>query len=298
MNLFTPRYWLLWIGIGIFWCISRFPYSWQLAIGRQLGRIGHRLVPRRRHIADVNLKLCFPELDTIQRHRLLRQHFESLGMGLIETFGAWWLSNETLQPLEHIQGYEHLQAALKKGKGVILLGAHFTSLEISNRFLTQRTAIHIIYRTHENPLIEQFMKEKREHYVEKTIPREAIRDMLRSLKHNKTVWFASDQNFGHKNSVFADFFGVPASTNTAVSRLAKISGAAVVPFFMQRLKNNQGYQINLQPALDNFPSGDPQQDAVRINKLIELEVRKVPEQYFWVHRRFKNRPNDEPSVYQ
>ncbi len=296
MNLLTPRYWLLWAGVGVFWCLTCLPYQWQLATGRQLGRIGYRLAHRRRKIADINLKLCFPELDETQRQHLLLQHFESLGMGLVEIFGAWWLSDNTLKSLGHIEGLEHLHAGLKKGKGVILLGAHFTSMEISNRFLSQHTAIHVIYRAHENPLIEHFMTKNREKHAEKAIPRDAVREMLRSLKQNKALWFASDQNFKHKHSVFANFFGIPAATNTAISRITKISGATVVPFFMQRFEH--GYKIILQPALEDFPSGEPQQDALRMNQLIEAQVRKVPEQYLWVHRRFKDRPNEEKSVYQ
>ena len=121
--------------------------------------------------------------------------------------------------------------------------------------------------------------------------------MLRSLKQNKPVWLATDQNFGHKNSVFVDFFGIPAATNIAISRLAKMSNATIIPFFTQRLKDNQGYKVILQPALENFPSGDDVQDALLINKLIETQIKQAPEQYLWVHRRFKDRPNGEKSFY-
>lgn len=297
MIFLKPRYWLLWIGIGLLWCLIHLPYQWQLAAGRKIGRIAYQLAPRRRRIANINLKLCFPELNNIQRKQLLHQHFESLGMGLLEMLSAWWLPDTILKPLGHIQGLEHLHAALKRGKGVILLSAHFTSLEIGTRFLTMHTPIHAIYRQHENPLIEYFMKKCRECRAEKAIPRDAVRDMLHSLKQNKSLWFATDQNFGHKNSVFAQFFGIPAATNTATSRLAQITGAAVIPFFVQRLENHQGYKVILQPVLDNFPSEKPVQDAQRINQLIEAQIRQAPEQYLWVHRRFKDRPEGEEDVY-
>ena len=295
--LLTPRYWPLWGGIGLLWCLTRLPYRWQLVAGRQIGHLGYWLAPRRRKIADINLKLCFPALSDSQRHQLLYSHFESLGISLLEMLSAWWLPDTTLKPLGHIQGQEYLHAALKQGQGVILLSAHFTSLEIGSRFLTMHTAIHAIYRPHENPLIEYVMKKNREKRAEKAIPREAVREMLRSLKNNKSLWFAIDQNFGHKNSVFADFFGIPAATNTATSRLAQISGATVIPFFTQRLPHHQGYKVILQPALDNFPSGDDQQDASRINQLIEEQIRQAPEQYLWVHRRFKDRPEGETPFY-
>ena len=297
ISLLKPRYWPLWAGMGIFWCLIHLPYNWKLVLGRQLGRIAYKLASRRRHIADINLKLCFPALNDSQRKQLLRKHFESLGMGVLELFSAWWLSDTRLKSLENIQGLEHLETALKRGKGVILLSAHFTSFEMGSRFLTMHTAIHGIYRPHENPLVEYFMKKSRESHAEKAIPRENIREMLRSLKKNKPLWFATDQNFGHKYSAFVDFFGVPAATNTATSRIAQISGAAIVPCFTQRLENNQGYQVTLQPALKNFPSGDILQDTLRMNQLIEAQIRKAPEQYLWVHRRFKDRPEGEEGVY-
>jgi Kdo2-lipid IVA lauroyltransferase/acyltransferase len=294
LALLKPRYWLLWLGIGLLWTLTHLPHRWRLSAGRRIGHLGYRLAHRRRKIADINLKRCFPELNDIEQDNLLWQHFESLGMGLLEMLSAWWLPDHRLKALEHIEGLEHLHTALAAGKGVILLSAHFTSLEIGTRFLTMHTAIHATYRQHENPLIEYFMKKSREGRAEKAIPRDAVRDMLRSLKQNKALWLATDQNFAH--GVFVPFFGIPAATNTATSRLAQISQAKVVPFFTQRL-GEQGYKIILQPALENYPSGDREQDALRMNQLIEEQVRKAPEQYLWVHRRFKTRPvNDDRNI--
>ncbi len=297
LTLLAPRYWLLWIGIGFLWGLIHLPHQWRLSAGRQIGILAYYLIARRRKIAAINLKLCFPKLNEIQQKHLIRQHFQSLGMGLLEMLSAWWLPNKTLKPLGHIEGLEYLYQALEHGKGVILLSAHFTSLEIGTRFLTMHTSIHGVYRQHENPLIEYFMKKSREHWAEKAIPRNSIREMLRSLKQNKALWFATDQNFGHKNSVFVDFFNISASTNIATSRLAKMSGAIVIPFFTQRLKANKGYKVILQAPLDNFPSGNEIEDTLRINQLIEQQVLQVPEQYLWVHRRFKTRPNNEKSFY-
>jgi len=297
LPLLKPRYWLLWMVIGILWCLTRLPHRWQLAAGRQIGLMAFWLAPRRRRIAAINLKLCFVELNDTQRYQLLRRHFESLGMGLLEMLSAWWRGDRALKSLGHIEGLEHLHTALEQGKGVILVGAHFTSLEIGTRFLTMHAAIHAVYRPHENPLIEYFMKKSRDSRAEKAIPRDAVREMVRSLKQNKLLWFATDQNFGHKQSVFANFFGIAAATNIATSRLAQISGASVVPFFTQRLENNQGYKVIIQPALENFPSNDSVQDASLINQLIEIQARRAPEQYLWVHRRFKDRPSGETEFY-
>jgi len=295
--LLMPRYWLTWFGLGILWLITRLPYAWQLWAGRQLGRIAYRLAKRRRNIAAINLDLCFPELSKSERQYLLKQHFESLGIGLLEMVIAWWVADKRLIDLGQLDGLEHLEAALTRGKGVILLSAHFTPLEMGSRFLTQKVKIHGAYRPHENPVIEFFMKRSREAHAEKAISRDAIRQMIRSLKQNKPVWFAVDQNFGHKNSVFAKFFNIPAATNTATARLAKMTGASVVPFFVRRLPNAQGYQVILQPALENFPTGDNIVDAETVNYLIEQQARQAPEQYLWAHRRFKDRPDGEQRFY-
>lgn len=295
LTLLTPRYWVTWFSLALLWLLTRLPYAWQLTVGRSLGRIAYYIAKRRRKIAAINLTLCFPELSEIEHKKLLLQHFESLGIGLLEMAIAWWATDKHLAHLGHVEGYEHLQAALAKGKGVILLSAHFTSLDMGSRFLTMLTKIHGVYRQHENPVIELFMKKSREQHAEKAIPRHAIRDMIRSLKQNKPLWFATDQNFGHKNSVFARFFNVPAATNTATARLAKLTGAAVVPFFVKR--DAQGYQVILQPALNNFPTGDEVADAETINHLIEQQIIQAPEQYLWAHRRFKDRPAGEARFY-
>lgn len=295
LSLLKPQYWLLWLGIGLLWTLTRLPLTWQLSLGRLLGRLFYHFAPRRRHIARVNLQLCFPELTPLAQQQLLRQHFESLGMGLFEMLSAWWASDQALDGLGQIEGLVHLQAGLQQGKGVILLSAHVTSLEIGTRFLTLHTPIHAIYRPHENPVIEYLMQKNRAHHAEKAIPRDEVREMLRSLKQNKALWLAIDQNFGHKNSVFAPFFNIPAATNIAVTRLTELSGAVVIPFFTRRL--SRGYAVTLQPPLANFPSNNVLQDATRINQLIEQHVRLAPEQYLWVHRRFKDRPVGESDLY-
>lgn len=277
--------------------MAHLPYRWQLHIGSQLGRLMLLLQPRRRHIAAINLALCFPEWSVQERHALLRRHFESLGISLLETAMSWWMPDDRLRPLGRIEGLEHLQLALQRGKGAILLCAHFTALEIGTRLLLMHTRAHAMYRSHRNAVFEAVMKRAREARCEKAIASDDVRGMLQSLQQNIPVWYASDQNYGHKHSVFVPFFGVAAATNPAPVRLAKISGASIVPFFIQRLPDAQGYQLTLLPALEDIPGTSAKNDMRHIHHLIEAAVRKAPEQYLWVHRRFKDRPPGEADLY-
>lgn len=279
------------------WLLAQAPFRLQTAIGSGLGWCMWIVARRRRHIAAINLKLCFPERDAASRQRLLKAHFRSLGMGAVETAMSWWTPARRLRGLVSIQGLEHLHAALQQGKGVILLSGHFTSLEIGGRLLSLHAPFHVLYRVHKNPLFEAVMRRAREAHYDKAIPREDMRAMLRSLRDNMPVWYAPDQDYGRSKSVFAPFFGTPAATITATSRLAKSSGAAVVPFFQRRREDGSGYVLCIYPALNNFPSADVQADARRINELIEEQVLAMPEQYLWVHRRFKTRPEGDATLY-
>lgn len=292
------RYWPTWLGLGAMRLIAALPMTWQVAVGERVGRLLGKLSRRRRHIARVNLGLCFPEMPPQSREALLEAHFASLGIGFFETAMAWWAPDDKLRGLARVTGMEHLDGALAMGKGVILMTGHFTMLELAARFITWYQPFQAIYRPHKNALYEAVMRRERERQSRlPPLTRDDIRGMLRGLKRGRAVWYAPDQNYGTRNAVFVPFFGVPALTITATSRLARMSGAAVVPYFPRRLPGTSGYQVTILPALANFPSDDPAADALRINQLIEEYVRQAPEQYLWVHRRFKTRPPGCPSVY-
>ncbi len=263
-----------------------------------LGKLMYLAIPRRRHIAETNLCLCFPELDEAKRHELVKQSFHSNGISLLETGLCWWGSENKLRSLCHVDGLEHLEAARELGKGVILFSAHFTCLEIGGRLLAQHTPFYVMYKYHRNPLFEAVMKDGRERRFLGAIERSDVRSMIKTLKAGHACWYALDQDFGTINAVFAPFFGIPAATLTSTSRIAKMTGASVVPFFVRRLEDGSGYQLTLLPALENFPSADDQADATLTNSLIETEVRKAPAQYLWAHRRFKSRPEGEDDVYR
>lgn len=294
----SPRYWPIWLGLGLMKLMAALPFRWQLAAGAQTGRWLGTIARRRRRIAATNLALCFPTLSSIERERLVEDHFAALGMGLFETAMAWWASDEKLHGLAQVKGVEHLEHAMARGKGVILLTGHFTMLELGARFITWHQSFHAMYRSHKNLLYENVMRRERERRSRlPPLPHEDIRGLLRVLKKGRAVWYAPDQNHGLRNSVFVPFFGVTACTVTATSRLAAISGAAVVPYFPQRLPGTAGYEVVILPALTHFPSGDIAADARRINELLEQHIRRAPEQYLWVHRRFKTQPPGAPGLY-
>ena len=297
-NPYSIRYWPTWSGIAVLWSLSHLPYAWQLAIGRCIGIIFQRLAGRRRSIAAINLSLCFPELSASEREKIITEQFVSMGIGVMETAISWWSPDSRLQQLAHVDGLQHLQAALDRGKGVILLSAHFTTLEIGGRLLALHAPFHVMYREHKNAAFDRVMKSARIKHFGKAIPRGDLRGVLRSLQDNCPLWYAPDQDYGREQSVFVPFFGIPAASITATSRLARISGAAVVPFFQTRLPDARGYQLTLYPPLENFPGASVTEDTRRINEIIEARIREQPGQYLWVHRRFKNRPEGEPDVYK
>jgi len=281
----------------LLWCLSRLPYAWQLAIGRRMGKLFCRFSARRRHVAATNLSRCFPELTAAAREDLLQEQFSSLGIGVMEMALSWWGSGRQLKALARLDGLEHLHRALEQGKGVILLSAHFTTLEIGGRLLSMHAPFHVMYRPHKNAAFEALLQSARTRHFRKAIPRGDLRGMLKSLKENIPVWYAPDQDYGREQSLFVPFFGIKTATITGTSRLARISRAPVVPFFQTRLPGTQGYRLTLYPALQGFPGDSVEADTRRINTLIEARVREQPGQYLWAHRRFKTRPEGEPGFY-
>ncbi|MEL7449428.1 MAG: LpxL/LpxP family Kdo(2)-lipid IV(A) lauroyl/palmitoleoyl acyltransferase [Pseudomonadota bacterium] len=292
-----PRYWPVWLGLGLARLGSMLPYRLQLAIGTGLGRLMYPLAGKRARIAKRNIELCFPDMPPDEVAALARDHFKSLGIAILETAMCWYAPDDRLRNFMEVEGAEHLEAALANGKGAIMLAAHFTTLEMGARMLSMCTSLQVMYRRHRNPLFEEIMRRGREQRAEKAIPRKDVRAMVRSLKNNQPVWYAPDQSLGTRFTAIVPFFSEPCVTNTATSRIAKMSGAPVLPFFQERLPDGRGYRIIIGEALENFPSGDDAADAVRFNQLIEANVRRVPAQYLWVHRRFKGRGEDYPDPY-
>jgi KDO2-lipid IV(A) lauroyltransferase len=254
-----------------------------------LGFVLYHLGKKRRHIASVNLSLCFPDLAEEQRQALLRKHYGLYGTSLLESFSAWWSRPGLFEGRVTYEGLEHLRSALEKGHGALLVNGHFTTLEIGQRLLGQKIPFDMMYRPHKNPLFEHVMSRGRERWNGKVIDRRDVRNILRSLKSNHPIWYGPDQDYGRKHSVFVPFMGVMAATVTGTSRLAKLSGAAVVPYVARRT-GDHGYHITVYPEFRDFPSDDLERDATRINQWFEQQIRQVPEDYLWTHRRFKTPP--------
>jgi len=286
------------IGLGILRQSVKLPYQWQLSMGKLIGHMALHLTRRRRKIAERNIELCFPELNSQQRKELLRLHYESIGISLFEIAQCWWGNDTTLAPLCHIDGLQHLQNAIAEGKGVLLLSAHFTCLEIGGRLLSMHHPFAVMYKRQRNPVLENAMRQSREAHFERAIEKSDLRGLLRTLKEGKACWYAPDQDPAYHRAVFADFFGISTASVPAASRIAELSGARVLPFFAVRRNDGRGYDLRILPALDNFPGSSQENDAKRINTLIENQVRRAPAQYLWMHRRFKTRPPGQPSLYE
>jgi Kdo2-lipid IVA lauroyltransferase/acyltransferase len=297
LRLFAPRYWLTWIGLGVLRLLALLPFPAMVALGRLIGRFMRLLPIRFVRTARRNIELCLPELSAAEREKILNRHFESLGIALLEIPLAWWITPKQLAKLVHFEGIEHLRAAQARNHGVILLTAHFTLMEMAGRALLAVAPVGFLYRATKNEVLAYALKRFRCGYGGYPIPRDDIRAFITALKHNQCVWYAPDQSYRKKGAQMVKMFGIPAATNTLTSRLAGMTGATVLPYFLQRLPGSQGYRAVIHPPLENFPSDSPVADAERFNHMIEAQIRLAPEQYLWIHRRFKGLTQDYPDYY-
>lgn len=254
----------------------------------------------RRHIVSTNLKIAFPEKTDDEIRLLAKKNFKQLGIGALEVGLAWW-QQERLLKLSRINGLEHLTRALEHNHGVILLTSHFTCLETGAHIICDKIPLEAVYKPAKNKLFDFFMVKKRKQHFTNLISNDSPRKIIAALKRNHVVWYAPDQNLRGKDVVFAPFFNEMATAITAPSRLAKVTGAALVPYYIKRHKEEHSgklvYELFIQPAVDNFPTDNIENDAARINKINEDLIRENPEQYLWAHKRYKTRPDGEKPVY-
>jgi Kdo2-lipid IVA lauroyltransferase/acyltransferase len=296
-RLLAPRYWPAWTGLALLRLLALLPYPALIAIGGFLGAMMRLVTPRFVRIARRNLELCFPGLDAQARAQLLDRHFESLGIALLEVPLAWWSPAQRIARLVQVEGREHLEAAKARGRGVILLTAHFTTMEMAGRVLASVTPVGFLYRPTSNAVLAYALGRFRTAHGGHPIARDDIRAFISALRNRECVWYAPDQSYRKKGAEMVRLFGIPAATNTLTSRLARTTGAPVLPYFLQRLPGTQGYRAVIHPPLENFPTEDAVADTERFNHMIEAQVRLAPEQYLWIHRRFKGLTGDYPDYY-
>lgn len=299
-RFFSPRYWPTWIGIFLFRAITRLPLRWRWRLGSWLGTLGFYVARSRRHIVETNLNLCFPNLNPEQRLQLVRENFRSSGISIIETAFVWFQGPDKLaqhQTLVDIEGLEHLTNALGSGRGVLLLGMHMSTLDFCGALLDQVQPFDVMYRRNKNKLLEAVMTKGREQHFDSAIERREVRRVIRRLREGAAVWYGPDQDYGRKHSVFAPFFGHEAATITATARIVNMTGAAVVVFSHYRNLETGRYRIVLSKPLENFPVQDDIDNCTTVNRIIEAAIKLAPEQYWWVHRRFKTTPEGTPRPY-
>lgn len=295
----APQHWPLWLGLALFWLVVQLPYGALLVLGRLLGRLMYRFAGNRRHIARRNLELCFPHMTEAQREQLVRDNFESIGIAFFEMGMSWWWPRRRLASLVRVEGLEHLQQLQQQEQGAILLAMHFTTLEIGAALLGGLHTIDGMYRPHKNPVYDYVQRRGRERHNADAvaIERDDIRAMLRQLRNGRAIWYAPDHDYGTDQDIFVPLFGIQASTITATTKFARLGRAVVVPMRQQRLPGSQGYLVQIDAPWQDFPGASAEQDCVRINQWIEQAIMACPQQYLWVHRRFKSRPAGEESIY-
>lgn len=268
-----------------------------MGIGRLIGCVAHAAGGTRRAIVRRNIELCFPELTPAERDTLAKAHFLALGMSLIEMGLGRWGSDKIHRKLGRLEGIEHLNSALESGKGIILLSAHFTTLEIMGRVLALNCPpFDAVYRKNRSEFITEIQRTGRERSADDTIEKRDIKKMVRNLRKGRPIWYAPDQSYNRKGSGVVEFFGVPSMHTTATSTLARLGKAVTLPFFPRRLADGS-YVFRILPPLENFPGDDDLEDTRKYVSVLEEHVRSCPEQYLWIHRKFKNLPSGYPDYY-
>jgi KDO2-lipid IV(A) lauroyltransferase len=287
-----------WLGVGVLWLLHWLPLSLQAGIGNALGWLLARLPGKRRHIVATNLALCFPDTPESERKRWLQQTFQASMRAVLEHGLLWWGSEARLRRLIRIDNPE---AALGDGvRPVIWLAPHFVGLDMGGARLAMDHHAASLYAPAKDPVGNKMMFHGRSRFIPPVLisKRDGIKPVLKTIKDGRPFYYLPDQDHGRLNAVFVPFFGIPAATVSALPRLAKLTGAQIVPVITRQLPGGRGYRVRFYPPWDNFPSDDLEADVARMNAFIEDRVREMPTQYLWLHRRFKTRPQGEPSLYE
>jgi KDO2-lipid IV(A) palmitoleoyltransferase len=294
-----PRYWLTWFGLGVLFLLVQLPYPVLNRLGIWLGRTSMRFLKRRVSITRRNLQLCFPDLPSDQVEARIVSNFESLGMGLLETGMAWFWSDTRVKRWFDVSGLHNLKKAQENKQGVLVIGVHFMSLELGGRAMGLCQPMMAMYRPHNNKAMEFVQTWGRMRSNKAMLDRKDLRGMVHALKKGEAVWFAPDQDYGPRGSVFAPLFAVDqAATTSGTFMLARLAKPALVTVVLVRKAFGKGYELVIQPQLQDYPIDDEMAAAAYMNRVIEKEIMRAPDQYLWLHRRFKTRPAGTPSLYR
>lgn len=296
-KIYDPRVWPTWMLVGIAWLIARLPLRLLSGLARVLGAAVYTLGRSRREITLTNLKLCFPDMPEPERRHLARDSFRHTAMGLLESMMVWLNPRRDIAARTEIHDFERLERARAEGRGVIFLGGHFSALDVMGPRL-KAVDFDVIYRENKNPVWEWLQVRGRRRYFGAVIERSDTRTILRRLKQGRVIWYAADQDYGRKHSVFAPFFGIPTASITATARLAAFNASPVLLTSHFRDLETLTWHVYAGEPLTGYPSGDDVADATAINRVIEAAILRHPEQYLWMHRRFKTRPPGQASFYK
>ena len=285
------------LGIGLLWLLHFLPLAVLARIGAFAGSALRMLGRERREVARTNLRLCFPEWDEQRREVVLRAHFRAVGRSILEATIAWWASEARLRRLVRIEGEEHARAL--GSRRVIFLVPHFVGIELEGLRMSMDYKGMAVYSHQKNRVFDAFLVRVRSRFpgTRMVARQEGVKTLLRGFKDGLGLQLSPDLDLGPRDAVFVPFFGVRAATVTALSRLARLTGAAVVPVVVRQLPGGAGYVMRMYPAWEAYPGTTPEEDTRRMNAFIEERVREMPEQYYWLHKRFKTRPEGEESVY-
>lgn len=296
-RLLAPRLWPSWLVVAFVFFLAMLPWFIQKRIGLFLGCLVYRYIGQRVEDTRTNLRLCFPEKSDDEREKMVKQVFLNAGLTIFEVANAWFKPLFIYRSRFTLKGFEHVQKAQAENKAVLLLGAHYSVMDLGAALASLYFKVDTVYRPQENPVFNWISTHQRQRMGHGSIPHSDMRGLMRALKAKHIVWYTPDQDFGARHSVFVPFFGSPAATITMPSRLAESVDCyvATVCFHRNGLSNN--YSMEISAPLENFPSGDVIADATRINLALEACIKKHPTQYMWYHRRFKSRPEGAEAAY-
>ena len=294
-NFIHPKYFPTWILILLMRVGAFIPFRLQVFFGRIIGKFIYTLMTELRKTAYTNISNCFPDKKQPQVTLLVKQHFEAIGISLFETANAYYASDKKIKRILTINNEKNFTEALKKEGGIILLCSHFMPLMLGSRALLIKHTIANIYRPQNNQLFDQVMVKGYVRNGAVMIKSTDTRSIMKAINNSLPIWYAPDQDLGKNNSIFAPLFGIQTATASATSRLAKNNNTRVIPYSFVRAKH--GYEMSFEKPLKNYPSGNAIKDASKTNQILEKQILKNPEQYLWIHRRFKTRPEGEKNFY-